>query len=88
MFWAAQRLKKLGFVFQFHFLLPEFSALENVMIPMRKLAQESEQKMRARATRILEELGLAALLNNKPDQLSALTHRQIRLVDGAIIDAG
>ncbi len=76
---AAQRLKKLGFVFQFHFLLPEFSALENVMIPMRKLAQENEQKMRARATRILEELGLAALLNNKPDQLSGGERQRVTI---------
>ncbi|MFP5344589.1 MAG: ABC transporter ATP-binding protein [Gammaproteobacteria bacterium] len=76
---AALRLKKLGFVFQFHFLLPEFSVLENVMIPMKKLAQESEQKMRARATRILQELGMEALLNKRPDQLSGGERQRVAI---------
>lgn len=67
---ASLRLKKLGFVFQFHFLLPEFSVIENVMIPMRKLAARTDREMRGQATRILEELGLGAALKKTPDQLS------------------
>lgn len=67
---ASLRLKKLGFVFQFHFLLPEFSVIENVMIPMRKLAARTDREMRGQATRILEELGLGAALEKTPDQLS------------------
>jgi lipoprotein-releasing system ATP-binding protein len=76
---AELRLKKLGFVFQFHFLLPEFSVLENVMIPMKKLAQESEQNMRARAAAILEQLGMTALLNKRPDQLSGGERQRVAI---------
>jgi len=76
---AELRLKKLGFVFQFHFLLPEFSVLENVMIPMRKLALESEQKMRERAVNILEQLGMTALLNKSPDQLSGGERQRVAI---------
>ncbi len=67
---AALRLATLGFVFQFHFLLPEFSALANVMIPMRRLGRRTEAEMRARAEEILAALGLADHGHKRPDQLS------------------
>jgi lipoprotein-releasing system ATP-binding protein len=67
---AKTRLSMLGFVFQFHFLLPEFTARENVEIPMRKLGRLDRAGMRTRATEILESLGLADHLNKRPDQLS------------------
>ncbi|MDO9371384.1 MAG: ABC transporter ATP-binding protein [Gammaproteobacteria bacterium] len=67
---AELRLKKLGFVFQFHFLLPEFSVLENVMLPMRKLGTRSEIQMRNRAAEILDELGLTSELKKTPEKLS------------------
>ena len=67
---ARLRLEKLGFVFQFHFLLPEFSALENVLIPMRKLAREPVAAMRERAAGLLGRLGLGERLARRPDQLS------------------
>jgi len=67
---AKTRLAMLGFVFQFHFLLPEFTVRDNVEIPMRKLGQLSRSQMRARATELLESLGLAGHLDKKPDQLS------------------
>ncbi|MCT7378449.1 ABC transporter ATP-binding protein [Chelativorans salis] len=67
---AGMRLSMLGFVFQFHFLLPEFSARENVEIPMRKLGRLSRPKMRARAAEILESLGLEGHIDKRPDQLS------------------
>jgi lipoprotein-releasing system ATP-binding protein len=76
---AALRLKKLGFVFQFHFLLPEFTVLANVMIPMRKLAALSERGMRARAVHILTELGLEAALHKKPDQLSGGERQRVAI---------
>jgi lipoprotein-releasing system ATP-binding protein len=67
---ARLRLDMLGFVFQFHFLLPEFSVLENVKLPMRKAGRLSSDEMRGRAAGLLEELGLAGHLEKKPDQLS------------------
>jgi len=76
---ASLRLKKLGFVFQFHFLLPEFSVVENVMMPMRKLAARTDREMREQATRILEELGLGAALKKTPDQLSGGERQRVAI---------
>ena len=56
---ALTRLTLLGFVFQFHFLLPEFTVLDNVMLPMRALGQLSNSAMRERAHALLASLGLA-----------------------------
>jgi lipoprotein-releasing system ATP-binding protein len=67
---ARLRLESLGFVFQFHFLLPEFSVLKNVELPMRKAGRLSDSEMRERATGLLEDLGLAGHLDKRPDQLS------------------
>jgi len=67
---ARLRLERLGFVFQFHFLLPEFSALDNLLIPMRRLARLDEDAMRARAEDLLDSLGLLSLKDKRPDQLS------------------
>ncbi|MDE3832547.1 ABC transporter ATP-binding protein [Sinorhizobium meliloti] len=67
---AETRLATMGFVFQFHFLLPEFTARENVEIPMRKLARLGRDEMRGRATDLLSSLGLADHLDKRPDQLS------------------
>ncbi len=67
---AAIRLSTLGFVFQFHFLLPEFTICENVMLPMRALGQLSRGAMRERAEMLLSSLGLADHLQKRPDQLS------------------
>ena len=67
---AHLRLKKLGFVFQFHFLLPEFTALENVMIPMQKLGELSGKDQQERAISLLDGLGLGDFLHRQPMQLS------------------
>lgn len=67
---AAIRLSQLGFVFQFHFLLPEFSALENVMLPMQRLGRRSALECRGRAAALLRDLGLAEQVNKLPKQLS------------------
>jgi lipoprotein-releasing system ATP-binding protein len=67
---ARTRLTTLGFVFQFHFLLPEFSVLENVMLPMRALGALAEPGMRERALALLASLGLADHALKRPDQLS------------------
>jgi len=67
---GAIRLSTLGFVFQFHFLLPEFSVLDNVMLPMRALGALSPSAMRERATALLAALGLGEHMHKRPDQLS------------------
>ena len=64
------RLSTLGFVFQFHFLLPEFTILENVMLPMRALGVVSDEAMRERAASLLTALGLGEHMSKRPDQLS------------------
>jgi lipoprotein-releasing system ATP-binding protein len=63
------RNQKLGFVFQFHHLLPEFSSLENVCIPAY-IGGVSRLKAEARAKELLHYLGLSERLNHKPSQLS------------------
>ena len=67
---ALLRLTFLGFVFQFHFLLPEFTILDNVMLPMRALGRLSSVAMRARARDLLGSLGLGDHISKRPDQLS------------------
>jgi len=67
---ALTRLTQLGFVFQFHFLLPEFTVLDNVMLPMRALARLSRGAMRSRAAGLLGSLGLGDHMSKRPDQLS------------------
>ncbi|MCP4070087.1 MAG: ATP-binding cassette domain-containing protein, partial [Phycisphaeraceae bacterium] len=59
----------IGFVFQFHHLLPEFSALENVMIP-GLIGRRSKGEMRERALRILDEVGLSHRLDHRAGKLS------------------
>ena len=66
---ALVRNQKLGFVFQFHHLLREFSALENVMLPLT-IAGISEQEARSRATALLTQVGLDARLSHRPARLS------------------
>ena len=67
---AAIRLGTLGFVFQFHFLLEEFTLLGNTMVPMRALRRFKGVAMRERAEYLLEALGLADHMHKRPDQLS------------------
>ncbi len=66
---AAFRNRHVGFVFQFHNLLPEFSALENVMIP-GFLSGKPDAEVRAYAQKLLVELGLQDRLDHKPSELS------------------
>ncbi len=67
---ARVRLSRLGFVFQFHFLLPEFTVTENVALPMRALGRFSSRAITARAEKLLDSLGLADHRHKRPDQLS------------------
>ena len=66
---SAFRNKNIGFVFQFHQLLPEFTALENVMIPAF-IAGKGQQEAKASAMEILEFMGLAERASHKPNELS------------------
>ena len=63
------RNRKVGFVFQFHHLLREFSALENVMMPLL-IAGEAESRARSRAEELLATVGLAGRMTHRPSQLS------------------
>lgn len=67
---AEVRLTRLGFVFQFHFLLPEFSITENVALPMRALGRLPPRAIVARADELLESFGLGDHRHKTPDQLS------------------
>ena len=67
---ANLRLMRLGFVFQFHFLLPEFSTLDNVLIPIRRLGRLKDAAARAQAMKLLEALGMAEAAAKLPEQLS------------------
>jgi lipoprotein-releasing system ATP-binding protein len=67
---AEVRLSRIGFVFQFHFLLPEFSITENVALPIRALGRLSTRVATSRAEELLISFGLSDHLRKTPDQLS------------------
>ncbi len=76
---AALRLARMGFVFQFHFLLPELDVLANVALPMRRLARLSDAKAHARALGLLDRLGLAAHARKSPGQLSGGQRQRVAI---------
>ncbi|MBS0376820.1 MAG: ABC transporter ATP-binding protein [Proteobacteria bacterium] len=76
---ANRRLAKLGFVFQFHFLLAEFTVLENVLLPMRRLGRLDEAAATTRARELLERLGVADQAAKRPSQLSGGQRQRIAI---------
>jgi lipoprotein-releasing system ATP-binding protein len=76
---AHARLSLLGFVFQFHFLLPEFSALDNVLLPMRALGEMDGAAMRERASNLLASLGLAEHAHKLPGQMSGGQRQRVAI---------
>jgi lipoprotein-releasing system ATP-binding protein len=88
---AHLRNRELGFVFQYHHLIPEFSALENVMMPLL-IAGKSKAEARERARELLVSVGLEDRLNNRPTQLSGGQNQRVAvtraLVSGPSIVIG
>lgn len=76
---AAIRLQHFGFVFQFHFLLPEFTALENVMLPLRRLGRLSPREVEARANSLLADVGLAEKGWKLPEKLSGGERQRVAI---------
>ena len=77
------RNRNVGFVFQFHHLLPEFTALENVCIPAF-IARQTESEARKRAEELLDYLGLSERLTHKPSQLSGGEQQRVAVARALI----
>mgnify|MGYP000852632455 CR=1 FL=1 len=75
---SAFRNRKIGFVFQFHHLLPEFDALENVMIPAY-IGGRSDRDARQAATALLCEMGLENRMSHKPSELSGGEQQRVAI---------
>ncbi|MDB4021684.1 ABC transporter ATP-binding protein [Litorivicinus sp.] len=75
---VAMRRKTIGVVYQFHHLLPEFSAEENVMLPAM-LAGESSNDAKVRAVRLLDRVGLAARMDHRPGELSGGERQRVAI---------
>lgn len=80
---AAFRNANMGFVFQFHHLLPEFTALENACIP-GWIAGRTRKEVAERATGLLQSLGLGSRLNNKPQELSGGEQQRVAVARALI----
>lgn len=76
---TALRNQYLGFVFQFHFLIKEFTALENITIPMRKLGQLKDREMREKAMSLLQNVGLEEKANRLGNQLSGGEQQRVAI---------
>lgn len=81
---AAIRNEKIGFVFQFHYLLPEFTVLENVMLPALKLGRYSETEIRVQAMEKLDILGLTSQAEKKANKLSGGQQQRVAIARALI----
>ncbi len=80
---AVLRNKKLGFIFQFHELLPEFTALENVCLPSW-ISKRNDKKVKDDAKKILDELDLLKMANKKPEEMSGGERQRVSVARALI----
>ncbi len=78
------RNREIGFIFQFHYLLQEFTALENVLMPAL-IANEDREKFTERATKLLEEVGLGHRLTHRPAELSGGEQQRVALARALVM---
>ena len=83
---ARVRSEKIGFVFQFHYLLNEFTVIENVMLPGLKLGVYTEEEVRGRAIEKLKRLDIEKLANKKASQLSGGEKQRVAIARALIND--
>jgi lipoprotein-releasing system ATP-binding protein len=76
---AAVRTEYIGFVFQFHFLLNEFTAIENVMLPMQKCGRLSRKEMKENASYLLNEVGLGDKIHRRANHLSGGEQQRVAI---------
>lgn len=82
---AAVRNRDIGFVFQFHHLLPEFDALENVMLP-GLIQERPRREMEKRARRLLDEVGMGHRANHRPGEMSGGEQQRIAVARALVLE--
>lgn len=83
---AKVRNEKIGFVFQFHYLLPEFDVLDNILLPAWKLGKKSRKTLEEKARHHLNELGLDYLARRKANRLSGGEKQRVAIARALIND--